>query len=172
MDNNISDIAISWALSNISDNSNNFIGRDMKDSVTSYINSCRRLGLEISEACASVGVMFYSCLIYVDDVEEYKKRSVKFDMERITSALQMIDNMHAHWNKGSFWEKVQLRVVYEVTEEQTEICSLKGIGGERTRSLFEAGIRTKLDLTRKAELAADTLGYNVYQKILKDNDLY
>jgi replicative superfamily II helicase len=172
MENNVSDISMSWALSNISDNNNNFIGRDMKDSVTSYINSCRRLGLDISEACASVGIMFYSCLIYADDVEEYKKRSVKFDMERVTSALQMIDNMHAHWNKDSFWEKLQLRVVYEVTEEQTEICSLKGIGGERTRLLFGEGIRTKADLVRKSQLASDVLGYNVYQKILKDNDLY
>jgi replicative superfamily II helicase len=80
--------------------------------------------------------------------------------------------MHAHWNKNDFWESLQLRIMYEVTEEQTEICSLKGIGGERTRALFDAGIRSKSDFIRKTMIAKDVLGEYTYNKVLNDNNLF
>jgi replicative superfamily II helicase len=170
-DNKINDYSVSWALSNIPDNNENFAGRDMQPIIQSFVNTCRNHGYAISEACASVGVLFHACLTFDEQIQEYQKRSVKYDMERICAALEMIDNMYSHWGRSDFWKKLQLRVSYEVTEEQTELCSLKGIGGVRVRKLFEEGIRTINDFKRKTMLAKDILGDDMYAKIVMQNNL-
>ena len=167
----LDDHSISWALSNIPDNNNNFAGREMKDMVSGFVTSCRNRNLIISEACAIVGVYFNACLSYSDEIGEYQKRQVKFDSERMCSALEMIDNMYAHWNRKDFWKKLQLRIEYEVTDEQTELCMLKGIGGVRVRKLFEEGIMTIFDFKRRDRAAQDILGKTLYNKVIEDNNL-
>lgn len=165
----LDDHSISWALSNISDNNQNFAGRDMQDFVKGFVTSCRNRNLTISESCASVGVCFNACLSFSDEVGEHAKRQVKFDSERMCTALEMIDNMYAHWNKTNFWKKLQLRIEYEITDEQTELCMLKGIGGVRVRKLFEEGIMTIADFKRRNRAAEEVLGEFLYSKVLSDN---
>jgi hypothetical protein len=170
-DNKIDDHSISWALSNIPDNNKNFAGRDMQFHIQSFITSCRNRGYTISEACASVGVMFYACLTFSDEFQDFQKRTVKYDIERICTALEMIDNMYAHWGKKDFFKRLQLRIMYEITDEQTELCTLSGIGGVWARQLFNEGVRTIVDFKRKAMLAKGILGENLYNKILLKNNL-
>lgn len=168
-DDRLDDHSISWALSNIMDNSENFAGRDMQDLIKGFVTACSRRGLPISESCASIGVLFHSCLDYSEEVGEHQKRQVKFDAERTCVALEMIDNMYAHWNKSTFWKKLQLRIEYEITEEQTELCALNGIGGARVKKLFNEGIKTIKDFRNKRALAEEVLGEFLYQKVLADN---
>jgi len=170
-DNRLDDHSISWALSNIPDNNKNFVGRDMKDHVQSFITSCRNRGYSISDACASVGIMFHACLSYSDEFQDFQKRTVKYDIERVSTALEMIDNMYAHWGKKEFFKRLQLRIMYEITDEQTELCTLSGIGGVRARQLFNEGVRTIDDFKKKAMLAKDILGEDLYEKIVLKNNL-
>jgi replicative superfamily II helicase len=170
-DNRLDDYSISWALSNIPDNGENFAGRDMQTFIQGFVTSCRNRGYIISDSCASIGVLFHACLSFSDEISVIQKRQVKFDIERVCTALEMIDNMHAHWNKKDFWRKLQMRIEYEVTEEQTELCSLKGIGGARVRNLFHQGIRTIDDFKRKNLLAKDILGDDLYDNIILRNNL-
>ena len=170
-ENRLDDHSISWALANISDNMNNFCGRDMQTLVKSFVTSCSNRGLAITESCASIGVLIHACLSFSEEVNEYQKRTVKFDIERMCSAFEMIDNMYAHWNKSEFWKKLQLRIQYEITDEQTELCSLSGVGGVRVRELFENGIKTIKDFKNKALIAKDILGEVAYEKIILKNKL-
>jgi helicase len=165
----LDDYSISWALSNIPDNSDNFAGRDMQDLVKGFVTSCRNRNLVISEACASIGVLFHGCLSFSEEIAEHQKRQVKFDSERMCSALEMIDKMYSHWNKFEFWNRLQLRIEYEITNEQTELCLLKGIGGVRVRKLFEEGIKTISDFKRRPRIAEEVLGEFLYNKVLVDN---
>lgn len=170
-DNRLDDHSIAWALSNISDNNENFAGRDMQTTIQGFVTSCRNRNLVISEGCAVVGVLFHACLTFNEEIQEFQKRTVKFDIERTCTALDMIDKMYSHWNRSDFWKKLQMRIQYEVTEEQTELCSLKGIGSVRVRQLFNEGVGTINDFKRKAMIAKDVLGVDLYEKILLKNNL-
>jgi helicase len=170
-DNRLDDHSISWALSNIPDNQDNFAGRDMQNTIKAFVTSCSNRGLVITDACASIGVLFHACLTFSEEIHEYQKRTVKFDIERTCTALDMIDKMYSHWNKSDFFKKLQMRIQYEVTEEQTELCTLKGIGGVRVKSLFNEGIKTIIDFKRKAAVAKDVLGDDLYEKIVYMNNL-
>jgi len=165
----IDDYAISWALSNITDNNENFAGKDMQPIIREFVMSCRNKGYIISDSCASIGVLFYGCLTFSDEIGEHQKRQVKFDSERMCTALDMIDKMYAHWNRSEFWKKLQLRIEYEITEEQTELCMLKGIGGVRVRKLFDEGIKSIHDFKYKTPIAEGVLGEFLYKKVLSDN---
>jgi len=170
-DNRLDEHSIAWALSNIQDNNDNFAGRDMQDFIKSFVTSCSNRGYVISEACASIGVLFHACLTFDDMIQDYQKRSVKYDAERMCTALDMIDKMYSHWNRSDFWKKLQLRIEYEISEEQTELCSLKGIGGKRVRDLFNENIKTIDDFKRKVLIAKDVLGEDLYNKIVMINNL-
>lgn len=168
-ENKIDDYSISWALSNIPDNNDVFAGRELQDFIREFVTSCRNRNLIISENCATVGLAFYSCLTFSEDLGEHQKRQVKFDSERMCTALDMIDKMYAHWNKCDFWRKLQLRIEYEISDEQTELCSLRGIGGVRVRRLFEEGIHTISDFKRMPQAARFALTDNLYEKVLREN---
>lgn len=168
-ENKIDDCSISWALSNIPDNCNVFAGKDMQDIVKEFVLSCRNRNLVINDSCAFIGAVIYSCLSYSDNIGDHLKKQVKMDSERMFTALDMIDTMYSHWNRQNFWKRLQLRVEYEVTDEQTELCMLKGIGGSRVRKLFNEGIRTLNDFLVKPNLAKDVLGEFLYNKIIIDN---
>jgi len=170
-ENKLDNHSISWALSNIPDNNSNFAGRDLQTVIQAFVTSCRNRGLVISEACASIGILFNACLMYDDDISDYQKRGVKFDIERTCTALEMIDKMYSHWNRFDFWKKLQLRIEYEITEEQTELCTLKGIGGVRARTLFNEGVRTIADFKRKTPLVKQILGSDLYNKVVFQNKL-
>ncbi|MDD5650098.1 MAG: DEAD/DEAH box helicase [Candidatus Nanoarchaeia archaeon] len=169
VENKLDDYAISWALANIPDNTDVFAGKEMQDLVKEFVASCRNRNLIISESCGTIGVAFYACLTFSEELGEHQKRQVKFDAERMCTALDMIDKMHAHWNRSDFWRKLQLRIEYEITDKQTELCSLRGIGGVRVRKLFEEGICTILDFKQKQLLARDILGEKLYEKVLIEN---
>jgi helicase len=167
-ENRLDDISVSWALSNISDNNNNFAGRDMQTTIRSFVTSCSNRGLSINESCASIGILFHGCLTFSEELMQQQKNRVKFDIERTCTALSMIDKMYAHWNKETFWDKLQIRITNEVTDEQAELCTLKGIGSVRVRELFSEGIRTIADFKRKPVIARSILG-NFYDRVLLEN---
>jgi helicase len=171
-DNNLDDYSISWALANIPDNNSSFIGKELNDIVQTFINVCNCKKYIISNSCASVGIVFHSCLNYSEEIGAHLKSQVKFDSERMCTALEMIDKMYAHWNKSDFWKRLQMRIEYEISEKHTELCTLKGIGGIRVRKLFDMGIQNINDFKQKSSVSKEVLGDFLYQKILVDNNLY
>ena len=169
VDNRLDDYSISWALANIVDNSDGFASKDAQDIVRAFVNACVNRGYEISEQCAAVGIVYHACFSYSDEIQDYQKKQVKYDFERVCTALDMIDKMYSHWNMSAFWRSLNIRLQYEITAEQTELCTLKGIGGVRVRSLFDANIKTIADFKRRNQIARNALGDSIYFKVLEDN---
>jgi replicative superfamily II helicase len=169
-ENIINDYAISWALANISDNFGGYIPKEYKDQTESFMNNCRRNGLEIKDNPAFMGMVYYSCLTYAEGMSDFVKNAVKFDFERVSSALSMIDSRYANWGEDKFWNKLSLRIQYEVTDEQAELCTLKGIGGAYTRKLFNAGIKFIRQI-KGNETAMKVLGKKIYEKVVLENNL-
>lgn len=167
---NINDVSISWALANIPENYKSFVPKEFEEETKDFESLCKRQGLDIRGSAALTGLFFHSCLTYSQDIADINKRSVKYDFDRIAAALNMIDNMYAKWNFKEFFERLELRIQYEVTEDQTELCTLKHIGGVYTRRLFEAGIRKIRDITRNPT-TQEILGDKLYAKVVLDNNL-
>lgn len=161
------DVSLSWALANIPQNNGGFVNREYTDDVRRYKAQCIKKGMTITDNAAMVGLTIKSCLEDSSTVMDMQKLTVKYDIDRIISALEMIDSWHAQWDKGDFWKKLGMRIRYEVPEIMTELCTLKGIGGTRVKKLFEAGIRTKKDFMFFKEKAAGIVGKKVYASALE-----
>jgi len=164
------DNQISWALANITENNKNFVPKDYKDGVESYKTQCKLNGLSINDGVAWVGYCNNACLKFID-IDPAQKRNVQFDIERTITALEMIDTRYAQWDKGDFFKKLQLRIQYEVSWEQTVLCSLKGIGGVYARKLFDAGITKISQLKNNPEACVSVIGQKKYSSILSDNNI-
>ena len=85
----------------------------------------------------------------------------------------MIDNRFAFWKKGDFWKKLEMRIRYEISWDQTGLCMLKGIGGVYVRKLFEAGITTVESFIHKAnkDTVQGVIGRVNYRKVFEKNNL-
>jgi len=162
------DSAIAYALGNIQEY-NSFIPKEYQHMVQGFVRKCNLNGLSIIDGVAYMGFCFECCLTYSDAITTYDKQKAQFDMERIATALEMIDQQYARWGKGDYWKQLEMRVRYEVTWEQTELCKYKGIGGVRVRKLFDAGIRTINDFKKNQEAAVGVLGTKLYNQIVEDN---
>jgi replicative superfamily II helicase len=170
-ENIVNDYSISWALSNITDNNKNFVPKEFADDVRNYRAQCNKIGLDVTDACATSGFFIYACLTNDEEVNELYKRNAKFEIERSASACEMIDDKYARWKRKGFWKSIEMRIKYEVSEDQVELCTLKGIGGERVRRLFNAGIRTIDSFKHNKDIVINTIGDKLYSKILSENGI-
>ena len=156
----IDDITTSCALSNI---------KEIKDQVDEYKRRCVRYGLSSMDSQAFMGTLYYSCLVSDNGVNDIHKRQAKFDIQRIISALMMIDKMYGNWKQQDFFKKLELRIQYEISEEQTELCSLKGVGGVFVKKLFKAGITTIDEFVYNPKIAKSAIGATKYNSVIEKN---
>jgi helicase len=163
----VDDLDISWALANINENNTGFVSKDIKSGLENIIKLYQERGLIISEKCAITGYLIFACLKNIEEVD-LAKNKIKLDIERIISALKMIDSMQGNWDKNRFWSKLQLRIAYEISEEQTELCSLRGIGNIRVKKLFNVGIKTVEQFKKEKEKAIFAIGEETYNSALKE----
>jgi len=167
----VDDVCISWALSNIQENNGNYIDKRLDSKFKSYMDMCHFNGLDMNDGPGCIGLYFYSCLTYDENVNSMYKSNVKYDIERIVTALSMIDSNFAFWGKKNFFKKIGMRVQYEISEEMTELCTLKWIGGASVRKLFEANIKTIKDLKRNKDKAQYILKEKNFRKVFSENNL-
>jgi len=165
--NRVNDVSIGWALSNVHQYTKNFAQKEVEDQTNNFIKQSEIQGLKTIDSSAYIGMLFYSCLRYDDSVNSKLKYQVQFDFERISAVLEMIDTNYAGWKKGNFWKRLGMRIQYEITEEQTELCTVKGIGGIYVRKLFDAGITSVKKLKSEVTLAKKVLG-SKYESIIKN----
>ena len=173
-ENGTDDYAISWALSNIQDYMEGFIPGEAKDSVAEYKRKCNLISLDSkNDGVGWMGFCYHCCLTYSDAISSAYKRNIKFDFERIVSALEMIDSRYAFWNKDSYWQKLEMRVRYEITWEQTQLCKLRKIGGQFARKLYDAGVQKISDFrkSRHTDTIKSILGPNRYNSVMRENGL-
>lgn len=162
------DRAIVWALANVFENGQGFVPKELVSEIKGYMDWCQSHGFKIGDKNAVVAISYLACLRN-DFFDIGRKSQVKFDFDRISTALHAIDTRFAHWNQGNFFKILQTRVQYEVSGEQAVLCGLKGIGGVYARKLFDAGIKTPDDFKNKRNLAIKILGAKIFGKVMEEN---
>jgi helicase len=165
------DNAISWAIANIRENSQFYIPKEYMESVKEYKRRLNLNGLTTNDGASFKGLCVEACLSFSDVVNEKAKSDIKFNVDRMIPALERIDKQCAFWDKGDYWQKMQMRIQYEVTWEQTELCSLTGIGSVRVRDLFQNDIKTLRQLKQNYKTAARVLGLKIFNDIVLKNRL-
>ena len=79
-------------------------------------------------------------------------RAIKYDIQRITQALRLIDSMYGKWSKSDFWKVLPIRINYGIPETLIELVQLPGIGGVKARKMWDKGIRSLQDVMGNTEV--------------------
>jgi len=91
---------------------------------------------------------------------------IKMDSERIISALSLLDVRTKKWQQGDFWSMMATRLKYGVPPERLELCKVEGIGGARSKMLWDNGIRSINDLIKNQHKVKEIVGDKVADKII------
>lgn len=91
---------------------------------------------------------------------------IKMDSERIISALSLLDVRTKKWHQGDYWSMMATRLKYGVPPERLELCKVEGIGGARSKVLWDNGIRSINDLIKNQHKVREVVGDKVADKVI------
>lgn len=91
---------------------------------------------------------------------------IKMDSERIISALSLLDVRTKKWQQGDYWSMMATRLKYGVPPERLELCKVEGIGGARSKVLWDNGIRSINDLIKNQHKVREVVGDKVADKVI------
>lgn len=136
-----------------------------------------------TEGQAKIGMAYLNMLKGVKGVEvkDGKKvmnplvgiqRTLQQDIERVFQAMMYIDAKYKHWEKGTYWNGMAIRIKYGIGPELVDLCRLEGIGGGYAKKLYDAGIRTPIELITKKKEGIMALGAKYQGIILKNKEMF
>ena len=136
-----------------------------------------------TEGQAKVGMAYLNMLKGVKGVEVKDgnkimnplvsvQRGLQNDIERIFQAMMYIDAKYTKWGKGTYWNGMAIRIKYGVGPELVDLCRLEGIGGGYAKKLYDAGIRTPIELVTKKKEAIMALGAKYPGIVLKNREMF
>jgi replicative superfamily II helicase len=148
----IDDTSISWALTDIPSNDWGYIPKDIQAEADEMKWKLRNRGIQASDA-VHFSLAAMKCLngIELEGVLKANARAIKYDIQRITQALGLIDSMYGKWDKKEFWKVLQPRINYGIPEEMIELVRLPGIGGVKAKKMWSAGIHSLSDVVSNTE---------------------
>jgi replicative superfamily II helicase len=79
-------------------------------------------------------------------------RGLQFDFPRVVQVLQAIDTMASKWDQSEWFKILKLRIQYGCKRELVNLCQLPQIGAVRAQRLWDANIRTFIDVATKPEI--------------------
>ncbi|RLF60432.1 MAG: hypothetical protein DRN37_02750 [Thermoplasmata archaeon] len=130
---------VAWAIANIPSNKS-FIPSELKPTADEFMDVLLKLGLEIerdpsgySSTLLSI-IAFHACLTRSkrDGLIRVKMREIRYDIDRMTVALRMIDRNFAKWGNDQVWKVLPGRVKKGSSKKRT----LRSHNGTGT-SLYE-----------------------------------
>lgn len=88
----------------------------------------------------------------------------------LLGSIRSLSTVMGYQNLNPFLTMTLNRLEKGITEELLDICALKGIGRQRGRSLFQAGIKTRKDLLNPSnfDAAARVIGEGNLKQILNE----
>ena len=142
------DLCFAWALGNIPSNDLGYVPKELQSEAgeIGWLIRNRIPGAQVSGAVGTV-IAIHEALKGTDTTDlkaviKAMRRSVIFDIDRITQALSLADGMYAKWGKESLWASLSVRIKYGIGEELLDLVKIPGIGGKRAKKLYEAGFKT------------------------------
>lgn len=139
------DMVLSWAVTDIPSNCLDYIpgGNTVNHECGDLSMGLLKYGIRTSNAihfALALKLSFEG--VELQGVLKADLRAIRVDIDRICTALSLIDAFHAHWRKGIFWKNLALRVKYGIDEDLLELVSIPGIGGVIAKKLWDQGIKT------------------------------
>ncbi len=136
-----------------------------------------------TEGQAKVGMAYLNMIKGVKGVEvkDGKKvmnplvslqRGLQSDIERIFQALMYLDVKYTKWGRGTYWNGMAIRIRYGVGPELVDLCRLEGIGGGYAKKLYDAGIRTPIELLTKRKEGIMALGARYEGVVNKNKEMF
>lgn len=141
------DVAIAWALGNVPTQRNNHLPRELAHEMSEYEWQLKAIGIEggpdPTAAClAYMGILgggAYKHLVQLN-------RGLVADLDRMISALQLIDHHVLKAMGRPYWDLVSTRVRNSCSWDAADLCRLHGIGKGRAEKLIRRGITSVQDL--------------------------
>ena len=146
--NELDDLTLAWALGDVPTNSWGYVPKECKSAADDFRWKLRNRGVQVSDAVPFC-IAAYNLLKGSDPKDTpvpQQMRSIKYDVERVTQALSLIDSQYAKWGKDGLWTTLPQRIMYGIPEELIPLTKLPGIGGKRARKLWENGIKSLEDV--------------------------
>lgn len=143
------DKVLAWALTDVPTNNMGYIPKDVQPECSEMQWALRNCKLQSTDAVYYT-VAAYACLKGEDEVRSTTKaamRSIKFDIERVSQAISLIDTNYAKWDCGDLWKIIPPRIMYGISKEMIPLVRIPGIGGKRAKKLWDQGLRTVEDVS-------------------------
>lgn len=148
--NSENDETLAWAIGDIPSNNMGYIPKPIQDYAHNFMVTLHH-DYQIRATEGVVGAMaLYHAITGSKEVPEALKsikRQLVWDIDRINSALTLIDKQYALWN-SDIWESLPYRVKYGVPEEIVPLTRINSVGGKRAKKLFNAGFTSVEDVSK------------------------
>lgn len=168
LDENIprNDVTLSWALGHIPANDSDFIPATLNAEIAEFKNGNPIIDRLPHRTDIVQILAYYFCMTGREHSNPFYPfvRQAWSDGERVCETLKLLDRFHAHWKLEHFFETLKYRIRYAVTEEQAELCRIKGIGGKKAKKLWEHGIQSIRQFVDEPKAGKLALGTKTYDK--------
>lgn len=155
-----SDLHVALALGNVDSNRMGIVSRAEREDFGDFMAQVwKKFGRDTFTEPAIKGAFLYYSAMTGNDAGALASlvRNVQFYYPRQNQVLMTLDSMGCKWNKKSYFNEMQSRIVYGVRSELLPLIKLPEVGKVRAENLWNAGIKSPQDLLAKQELAKKTL---------------
>jgi replicative superfamily II helicase len=180
------DFILSMALSRLRMYDDMIVSKADRGYIDGYLKATKAMETTFggsTEGQAKVGMAYLNMIKGIKGVEikDGKKvinplvgvqRSLQNDIERIFQAMMYLDAKYIHWERGTYWNGVAIRIKHGIGPELVDLCRLEGVGGGYAKKLYDYGIRTPIELVTKRNSAIMALGAKYHGIILKNREMF
>ena len=150
---NITDIDLAWALTNIDTWENDYVSKSEKTASSIFVNGAEKRKLNFQGGVEKWGACVYNMLNgNVNQILRSNESTITFDLERMFETLSGIDQMSGKWGQSKFFDSLKLRMRYKIKPEMVDIVRIKWVGGKVAHELFAKGIKTVEDFVDKKNI--------------------
>lgn len=180
------DFILTMALSRLRMYNDVIVSKADRGYIDSYLKATKAMEATFGgsvEGQAKIGMAYLNMIKGIKGVElkDGKKvinplvgvqRTLQNDIERIFQAMMYLDAKYTHWERGTYWNGVAIRIKHGIGPELVDLCRLEGVGGVQAKKLYDYGIRAPIELITKKNAAIMALGAKYNGIILKNREMF
>jgi helicase len=144
------DYRLSMALAYVNSIMNLPISRLEKEECSLFANKVRNYSfatIKCTDAVLRNAYCYHSLLNGINTQAcSATQRSLQFDFQRVSQALQFLDSLGGNWKKKSYFKVLEKRILYGVPGHLISLCEIKDIGKVRANKFYDNGIKTIQDV--------------------------
>ena len=158
------DVALSYALANNSESLQNFMTKNEKAAIISFVNNLKSI-TNISNIPDSIIKTAYCYHVLLNDSKNNffpsLSKKLKFNLERNVQILKQIDFSFVNKDFKNHLENIFFRINKNIPVQLLELIKIPKIGISRAEKLYKEGFKTKQDILNDIEKASSLLKFNL-----------